>query len=165
MEDKPLEDLKKDDQVPQKVSLPEDWQKKAEEYLNAWKRAAADFENYKKRRHKEDQALIIFARLHVLERLLPIFEAIEQSLAHVPGGEQNASWKKGMEETLKQLRAALSELGIEKIKTVGEKYDHELHEAVEMVEGGESGKITEEVAAGWRINGQTVRPAKVRVAK
>ncbi|MCL5435671.1 MAG: nucleotide exchange factor GrpE [Patescibacteria group bacterium] len=144
---------------------PQDWHAKAEEYLNAWKRAAADFENYKKRRHKEDQALIIFARLHVLERLLPIFEAIEQSLAHVPQGEGSEQWKKGMEETLKQLHAAFSDLGIEKIKTVGEKYDHELHEAVEMVEGGESGQITEEVAAGWRINGQTVRPAKVKVAR
>jgi molecular chaperone GrpE (heat shock protein) len=48
---------------------------------------------------------------------------------------------------------------------VGEKYDHELHEAVEMVEGGESGTIIEEVASGWRINGQTVRPAKVKVAR
>jgi molecular chaperone GrpE len=143
----------------------EDWKKKSEEYLNAWKRAAADFENYKKRRHQEDQALIIFARLHVLERLLPIFEALEQSLAHVPAGEQNESWKKGIEETLKQLRVALADLGIEKIKTVGEKYDHELHEAVEMVEGGESGTIIEEVASGWRINGQTVRPAKVKVAR
>lgn len=142
-----------------------DWKAKAEEYLNAWKRAAADFENYKKRRHKEDQALMVFARMHVLERLLPIFEALEHGLTHAPEGEKENTWKAGMDGTLKQLTNTLAELGIEKITTVGEKYDHELHEAVEMVEGGESGRITEEISAGYKISGQVARPAKVKVAR
>jgi len=68
----------------------------------------------------------------------------------------------------------LKELGVEMIKTVGEKYDHSIHEAIEMVDssttdktGGQvkSGHIVEEVAVGYKINGKVVRPAKVKVAK
>jgi len=60
----------------------------------------------------------------------------------------------------------LLEMGVEKIKTVGERFNFELHEAVEMVDGGaESGIITEEVQSGYKLNNKVIRPAKVKVAK
>ena len=58
------------------------------------------------------------------------------------------------------------EMGIEKFKTVGEKFGFQHHEAVEMVDGeGESGKIIEEVQAGYKLNNRVIRPAKVKVIK
>jgi molecular chaperone GrpE len=58
-------------------------------------------------------------------------------------------------------------LGVEIIATDGEKFDHQQHEAVELVaaEGRTSGEVVEEVAAGYRLNGKVVRAAKVKVAK
>lgn len=142
------------------------YQKKAEEYLDAWKRCAADFENYKKRRAREDQELLTFARELTILKVLPALEALEQALTHAPKDEQYQKWSEGVIKIVQELEKALWELGVEKIKTVGEKFNHQLHEAVEMVEReAESGQIVEEVAAGYKINGKVIRPAKVKVAK
>lgn len=144
----------------------EEYQKKAEDYLNSWKRAAADFENYRKRRAKEDQALVAFAKEIAVVRLLPALQALEQALKHAPAGEQHKEWNAGIESILAEMDKAMQDLGVERIKTVGEKYNHELHEAVEMLEGkGEPGAIVEEVAAGYKIDGRVVRPAKVKVLR
>lgn len=144
----------------------EEFRKKSEEYLHAWKRAAADFDNYQKRRVKEDQDLVAFTKELVLLRLLPAIEALEQALSHAPRDEQHQRWSAGVQTTLAQFTAALQELGVEKIKTVGELFHHDLHEAVEMVEEvGRSGQIIEEVAAGYTIHGKVIKPAKVKVAK
>lgn len=140
--------------------------KESEERLNSWKRAVADFENYKKRREKEDQELVMFAKETSVLKLLPMIEGLEAALEHAPQEGQYKEWNQGVKKIVKELDKALFELGVEKIKTVGEKFDHSLHEAVEMKEGkGASGDIYKEVAAGFKINGKVVRPARVKVAK
>ena len=143
-----------------------DWQKKADEYLNAWKRSAADFENYKKRREREDQELMSFSKQMILLKLVPVLEALEQALIQSPAEESNKVWKSGITETMNKLSQTMQEMGIERISTVGEQFNHELHEAVEMVETeSPSGQIVSEVSPGYLINGHAVRPAKVKVAK
>ena len=142
-----------------------EYKQKADEYLNAWKRTAADFENYKKRREREDQELLQFAQEVTVVKMLPTLESLEQALKHSPQDEQFQTWSQGVVKIVQQLEKVLLEMGVEKIKSVGEKFNHELHEAVEMVEGGESGKILEEVQAGYKLNGKVIRAAKVKVAK
>jgi molecular chaperone GrpE len=68
--------------------------------------------------------------------------------------------KKPIEDFLKQL-------GIEEIKTVGEKFNPEFHEAAshEEKEGFETDTIFEEVKAGYTLHGKVIYPAKVKVAK
>ncbi|MDP2933772.1 MAG: nucleotide exchange factor GrpE [bacterium] len=145
----------------------EEYSKKAEEYLNSWKRCAADFENYKKRRIKEDQELAAYAKQYVVEQLWPSLETLRHALKHAPADEQYRLWSKGMDNAMAQYIKALKELGVEIIATDGEKFDHQVHEAVELVatEGRKSGEVVEEVAAGYRLNGKVVRAAKVKVAK
>src|SRR3989344_875881 len=142
-----------------------EYRKKAEEYLNSWKRTAADFENYKKRREKEDRELLQFAQEVTVVKMLPTLESLENALKHAPRDEQYKVWSDGVLKIVQQLEKTLLEMGIEKIKSVGEKFNHECHEAVEMVEGGESGKIIEEVQAGYKLNGKVIRPAKVKGSK
>jgi len=151
------DEVKKEEQV--------DWKKLAEERLDSWKRAAADFENYKKRREKEDGELVAYSKAMVLLKLIPVFDALYAGLAHAPKDEQYKVWSDGMNKTLDSLNWVLVELGIERIKTVGEKFDPHLHEAVETVEGEEPGKIVEEIMPGYTINGSVIRPARVRVGK
>ena len=144
----------------------EEYQQKAEEYLNNWKRAAADFENYRKRRDKENKELVQFAQEITVVKILPILESLEQALRNAPQYERFQSWADGVLKIVQQLEKTLLEMGVEKIKTVGEKFNFELHEAVEMVEsGGESGAIIEEVQSGYKLNNKVIRPAKVKVAK
>src|SRR3989344_4506811 len=144
----------------------EDYKQKADEYLNNWKRMAADFENYKKRKDKENQELVQFAQEITVVKMLPTLESLEQALRGAPQDEKFQSWSQGVLKIVQQLEKVLLEMGIEKIKTVGEKFDFQHHEAVEMVDGeGESGKIIEEVQAGYKLNNRVIRPAKVKVIK
>ena len=104
--------------------------KLAEERLNSWKRAAADFENYKKRKVKEDQALVAFAKEMSVMRLLPVLESLEGALKQAPQDDKYKEWQLGVNKITEEITKAMKDLGVEKIKTVGEKYDHSLHEAV-----------------------------------
>jgi len=56
---------------------------------------------------------------------------------------------------------------LEEIKSIGENFNPEFHEAVDNVEKekGESGKIVEEIRKGYRLKGRVLRPAKVKVIK
>lgn len=143
-----------------------EYKQKAEEYLSAWKRTAADFENYKKRREKEDRELLQFAQEVTVVKMLPTLESLEQALKQAPQNEEFQKWSEGVIKIVQQLEKVLLEMGVEKIKSVGEKFDHNLHEAVEMVESDkESGMIVEEVQSGYKLNNKVIRPAKVKVAK
>ena len=153
------------DQISKLQTELEEYKRKAEEYLNAWKRTAADFENYRKRREKEDGELARFIQEITVVRMLPTLESLEQALRHAPEDERFKSWSDGVVKIVKQLEDTLMEMGIEKIKTVGEKFDPTVHEAVETVESEKaSGIILEEVQSGYKLNSKIIRPAKVKVA-
>ncbi|OGE88877.1 MAG: nucleotide exchange factor GrpE [Candidatus Doudnabacteria bacterium RIFCSPHIGHO2_01_FULL_50_11] len=144
----------------------EEVRRQAEEYLNAWKRAAADFENYQKRRAREDQELLRMSKEWTILKLLPSLEALDLALKQVPSSDSHRIWAEGIGKILDSLDAALKEQGVERVKTVGERFNHELHEATEMVPDPQrSGIVVEEVAPGYLVNGRVVRPAKVKVGK
>ncbi|MDZ4244022.1 MAG: nucleotide exchange factor GrpE [Candidatus Doudnabacteria bacterium] len=144
----------------------EEYKQKAEDYLNNWKRTAADFENYKKRRDKESQELVRFAQEITVVKMLPTLESLEQALKAAPDDEKFKVWSDGVLKIVQQLEKVLLEMGVEKIKTIGEKFDPSRHEAVESVESeGESGTVVEEIQSGYKLNNKIIRPAKVRVAK
>ncbi len=144
-----------------------EFKKKSDDYLNSWKRTAADFENYKKRQDKEARELVQFAQEITVVKMLPTLESLEQALKNAPQDERFKTWSEGVLKIVQQLEKVLLEMGIEKVKTVGEQFDPALHEAVEMVEDPQasSGHIIEEVQTGFKLNGKLIRPAKVKVAK
>jgi molecular chaperone GrpE len=143
-----------------------EYKRKAEEYLNSWKRTAADFENYKKRREKEDQELLQFAQEVTVVKILPTLESLEQALFHSPKDERYQLWSEGVVKIVQQLEKVLLEMGVEKIKSVGEKFDPRFHEAVEHLEADqEAGIIIEEIQSGYKLNDKVIRPSKVKVAK
>lgn len=137
---------------------------KNEELLNNWKRAAADLDNLQKRRVKENTELLEFAKEMTVMRLLPSLQSLEQVLKFAPNDEKYQGWLDGLKATILQLEKAMEELGLIKIKTIGEKFDHDLHEAVEEQEGNE-GMILREVQPGFSLHGKVVIPAKVVVGK
>jgi molecular chaperone GrpE len=157
MTDEELQQLQKD---------LEEYKQKSDEYLNSWKRMAADFENYKKRREKEDQELLQFAQEVTVVKILPTLESLEQALVHSPKDERYQLWSEGVVKIVQQLEKVLLEMGVEKIKSVGEKFDPRFHEAIEHLEADrEAGTIIEEIQSGYKLNDKVIRPSKVKVAK
>ncbi len=130
-----------------------------------WKRTAADFENYKKRKEGETKEVLEFAKEMTIMKLMPSLQSLEQVLFYAPTDEKYKDWLAGLRATIQQLEKTMEELGVVKIKTLGEPFDHSRHEAVEEVEGQESGKIIKEIQPGFTLNGKVIVPAKVAVGK
>lgn len=140
---------------------------KADEYLNGWKRAKADYLNFKKETEKHQTEIIQFANAAFIAELIPIYNNFKLALGHASKDQKDSDWFKGVEHIKKQFENFFKQLGIEEIRTVGEKFDPEYHEAVESVESKKekSNIILEQITVGYTLHGKVINPAKVRVAK
>jgi len=161
---------------------------KREEYLNGWKRERADFLNYKKDEMERIEGLLCYASEENILKILPILDnfdiATRQNfLSENSGGQGKEMTEKiiqGFQNIQKQVEEFLKSQGIEEIKSIGELFNPNFHEAVgeleeasgekEKGEEGEkreikSGIIVEEVQKGYMLNGKVIRPARVKVSK
>jgi len=134
-------------------------EKQAQEYLAGWQRAKADYLNREKETEREKVDWVKFTNLDLILKLLPILDAFDYSLKHIPKELKNNQWGKGTEQIKKQLDSFLKAQSIEKIKTKGQKFNPDLHEAVEKQ--GEKNQIIKEIQAGYLLNDKVIRTAKV----
>ncbi len=128
---------------------------------------AAEFENYKRqttRRIDEERAR---AKRRVLETIFPAIDNFNLALRHAGSAKDVASFKSGLDYISQQLETALGEAGVAPIESVGQKFDPTKHDALEEieVEGTVAGTIVEETQRGYTLDGQILRPSRVKVAK
>lgn len=137
------------------------------DYKDKWMRAQADYQNLQKEIAQKRSQWVKMSEVQVLEAFIPVYDNFKKAAAHTPeeGGNWNA-WAQGISFIQKQFGDILNQFNVEEIKTVGEKFDIELHEAAGEEESDkESGTILKEVDAGYKANGKIIKPAKVIVAK
>jgi len=141
-------------------------QKQAEEYLNGWKRAKADYINFKKETEKKQKELIEFATAGLLLELFTLVDQFKQAFRHLPVEQKDGEWIKGIKHIQSNLNKILKNYGIEEIKAVGEKFNPQWHDAVEEVESDQAeGTVVEEVKTGFKMHDKVIVPAKVKVSK
>src|SRR3990167_4865125 len=99
-------------------------------------RALAEFENTKKRLHREKEEFAKYAAEAVLRELLPILDGLAQALVAVEKGSDPEAITKGVHLIYRQLLGVLEKEGVTRIATVGERFDPHLHEAVAQVPAG-----------------------------
>ncbi|MFA5413046.1 MAG: nucleotide exchange factor GrpE [Patescibacteria group bacterium] len=138
--------------------------KQAEEYLNGWKRAKADYLNLKKENETASAELAQFVAGGMLLKFLPVYDGLKKACAMETSGDK---WVEGILNIKKQFEEVFKKFGVEEIKSVGEKFNPEFHEAVsrQKKEGVESDIIIEEVGGGYKMNGKTIIPAQVIVSE
>ena len=129
-------------------------------------RLAADFDNYKKRSRQEQLETIQHASAELINRLLPGLDDLHKALEHSPAGIDE-SWLKGVVLSVRKLEEALGAHGLEAIKSVGARFDPNLHEAIGHEESTEQPEdtVVAELRRGYRIRDRVVRPALVKVAR
>lgn len=135
-----------------------------EELTNALKRERADAENIRRRHAAEIASLRTGVKAAVVADLLPVIDNFERALKHAPADLEGNDYVKGIEGIVKQFEKTLTDIGVERIKTVGEPFDPHLHEAV-GVEEGEGGPetVSEELQAGYKLGDEVIRHAMVKV--
>lgn len=126
-------------------------------------RLQADFINFRNRSSKEREKIRFLTIKEIMAGLLPIIDNFERALT---SHQEENELKKGVDMIYRQLMKFLEKLGVEVIPTVGQPFDHNLHEALmqEEDEQYESGMIIEELEKGYILNDNVIRPAKVKVA-
>jgi molecular chaperone GrpE len=134
-----------------------------DELEDRYKRILAEFENFKKRSGKEREGLYNSILSDVVEVILPVLDNLENA---EKVETQDEEYKKGIELVLKQFKDVLASKGIEEIKTVGETFDPELHEAVSSIQDEKLGaqEIAKEYRKGYKIGNRVIRHSMVVVA-
>lgn len=130
----------------------------------ALQRERADVINVRRRHDEQIASLKNIVKASVVRELLPIIDNFERALKHVPDELKGNEYVKGVQGVVKQFEKTLEEIGVARIKTVGEPFDPALHEAVSMEEGdGTSEIVSEELQAGYQLGDEVIRHAMVRV--
>jgi molecular chaperone GrpE len=130
----------------------------------ARQRERADAVNLRRRHDEQIASLRTTIKATVVKDLLPIIDNFERALGHVPSDIEGNDFVKGVQSIVKQFEKTLSNIGVERIKTVGEPFDPHYHEAVSMEPGnGEQEMVSEELQSGYRLGEDVIRHAMVRV--
>jgi molecular chaperone GrpE len=142
-------------------------QKQAEEYLDGWQRARAEFANYKKRIEREQAMVYQSAAGSVIRRYLEILDDLERALKNRPQSGEGAEWAKGIELVYRKFQSILESEGVQPMDAEGTFFDPNMHEAVTSEENDEfeSGQIIEVLQKGYLLGDRVLRPAMVRVAQ
>lgn len=136
-------------------------------YYDKYIRAHAEFENAKKRLDKEKDDFQKYANECFVIDFLPIIDSLEISEKHIKEAKDFKAVQEGVDMIHSQIQKFLKDIGVEKVRTVGEKFNPHLHEAIEALEADnkEEGLIVEELKPGYMFNGRLLRPASVRIVK
>jgi molecular chaperone GrpE len=137
---------------------------KITELTDALQRERADVINVRRRHDEQIASLKTIVKASVIRDLLPVLDNFERALKHVPKELEDNDYIKGVQGVVKQFEKTLEEIGVKRIKTVGEVFDPVLHEAVSMEDGdGATEVVSEELQAGYKLGDEIIRHAMVRV--
>ncbi len=127
-----------------------------EEFLGAYRRTQADFENYRKQSQRRQDDAVVRSLGGFVEKLLPVLDACDAAVAH---GQAQA-----VEPILGALYSALEKEGLERIDPTGKPFDPAEADAV-MHEPGDGGPqvVADTMRTGYRWRGRVLRPAMVKV--
>lgn len=126
----------------------------------------AEVEAARQRLERHFEARLMTARADLLGSMLGVLDTLELALA-APGAEESPLYA-GVLATRDLFVRQLAELGAEAVPSVGERFDPEMHEAVDEAEVEDEeadGTVVGELRRGFRMGGRLVRPATVRVGR
>ncbi len=141
--------------------------KEKEEYLVGWQKERADFANYKKQEEDRKAMFSESMRERILSRFLSVMDSFNMAFANREAWEKvDANWRKGVEYIHSQMNTVFEEYGVFEIGKVGEVFDPNIHESLEMVDTNEKDKnhtIASVIQKGYKIGDRVLRPARVNV--
>lgn len=142
--------------------LQEEYDKLNQQYI----RLAADFDNYRKRQEQERENLVKYGTETALLKMLEVLDNFERGQKSLEGISDCEKVKESFKLVHKQVWEALSKMGLEEIKAVGEEFDPNYHEAVMQTPTSEHPEHTviSELQKGYKMGDKVLRPTLVNVA-
>lgn len=141
--------------------------KEKEEYLTGWQKERADFANYKKQEEDRKAMFSESMRERILSRFLTVMDSFNMAFANREAWEKvDANWRKGVEYIHSQMNTVFEEYGVKEIGNIGEPFDPNIHESLEMIDTNEKDKnhtIASIIQKGYKLGDRVLRPARVNV--
>ncbi|MEO8513431.1 MAG: nucleotide exchange factor GrpE [Ignavibacteria bacterium] len=129
-------------------------------------RAAAEFENYKRRTDSEKAEFFAYASERLLTDLLPVVDDFNRTMDSFEKSHDNAALKKGIDLVYDKFKTALGKQGLREMDSDGKKFDVKFHEAImqQPDESKEPETILNTVEKGYFLKDKVLRHAKVVVS-
>lgn len=144
------------------------WEDKYEEMNDKFLRLYAEFDNYRRRTNKERIDLIGSASAGVIKDMIPVLDDFDRALANNVTSEDITAVKEGFSLVASKFRGILEGKGLKALKSKGEPFDSEFHEAIANIPAPNKkliGKVVDDVEKGYLLNDKVVRFAKVVVGQ
>lgn len=139
------------------------------EYLSGWQRSQADYANREREITKEKKEMSKYAIRNFILELMPTLDTYDAARANKAAWESvDANWRAGIEYIFQTFENTLKGEGLEAYGKEGDLYESSIHEAVSAVDTDDEAldnKISQVLMRGYKINGNVVREAKVKVYK
>lgn len=172
-EDTDLQDIKEnsspgtgEDPVSEAASS-QDVNEQVSELNDRYLRLYSDFDNYRKRTIKEKIELSKYATADIITKLLPVLDDFDRAIrAFDDTTDATKPLKDGIILIFNKFLSILNQQGLEQMRTAGESFDTDFHEAITNIPVAtpeQKGKIVDEIEKGYMLNGKVIRYAKVVV--
>ena len=135
---------------------------KAETYYKNWQRAAADFQNFKRRVEQERSESARLSSAALVINLLPVYDDLDRAVASVDSTLAGLNWVQGVSAIHQKFGRLLEAMGVREVDAVGEQFDPARHEAIGR-QSGEEGKVLHVAQKGYSLHDKVIRPAMVIV--
>jgi molecular chaperone GrpE len=134
-------------------------------------RALAEAENTRRRAERDVQESAKYGITSFARDLVGVLENLQRAVASIPQSLKDeqpavATLATGVEMTLNEMLTSFTKQGIKRIDPMGQKFDHNLHQAVAQipVPDAQEGTVVQVLQAGYTIHDRLLRPAMVGVA-
>ena len=154
---------------------PEDLIEKLNEEITSLKdqrlRAIAELENFRKRAEKDQSDALKYGISNFAKEIINIRDNIERAQSSISDEAKNNETIKsvieGIDLIAQSVVSTFEKIGIKKIESLNEKFDHNLHQAMMEIENEElePGTIVQELIPGYTLHDRLLRPAMVGVSK
>ena len=138
-----------------------------EEYLTGWQKERADFINYKKQEDDRKANFSESIRERILTRFLSVLDSFNLAFANKDAWNKvDENWRRGIEHIYSQLSTIFEEYGVKEIGKIGENFDHNIHQSIEMKQTDkkeDNHKISEVIQKGYKLGDRVIRAARVNV--
>jgi len=138
----------------------------ADDWLDKYRRAGAEFANYRKRQDRDREQQELELRKRILGRFLPIAEDFRRALAHVPSNAADSQWVQGVALIGNKINTMLGEFQVQAMEAQGQPFDPVYHQALlhEANDKYPAGTVIEELEKGYLIGNQVLKAALVKVS-
>jgi len=144
--------------------LLQELQEQKEKYIRLY----ADFDNFKRRNAKERVELIQTAGREVIQSMLEVMDDCDRAEKQIQKSDDLKQIREGIQLVFTKFRSTLQSKGLKEMKSIGEEFNPDVHEAITEIpapDEGMKGRVVDEVEKGYMLNDKIIRFSKVVVGK